>query len=337
MSWISRESHNKNNDSEKTYPFALWMSWLFLAVSILLLIYTYYRAEITFHGTQDAVYFKYYLISLAGILFWGVVLRLRDGARANIVTVVTSLVFGLFMIEGGLTFLGVGQSQSKVSMLPFFLTLSEELGIDYDQRTKLEVIDDLIAEGVDAVPIVRPFLLLEMDKKFLPLGGVSNKTSVGENENGYYMIYLSDRYGFNNPDSEWDSKEVGWLLTGDSFTEGASVNPGEDIAGQIRSISQESVINIGRSGNGPLIELAELIEYAVAIKPKRVLWNFYYNDLTTDLPRELKNPLLMQYMQDGFSQNLISRQKEIDHMLGKYILNSLKQKKRTRTITRTTL
>ena len=33
MSWISREGHNKNNDGEKTYPFARLMSWLFLVGS----------------------------------------------------------------------------------------------------------------------------------------------------------------------------------------------------------------------------------------------------------------------------------------------------------------
>jgi hypothetical protein len=79
MRWISREIHNKNNDGEKTYPFAQWMSWLFLVASLLLLIYTYYRSEITYNGTFDDRYFKYYVISLAGILFWGFVLRLGGG------------------------------------------------------------------------------------------------------------------------------------------------------------------------------------------------------------------------------------------------------------------
>jgi hypothetical protein len=96
MSWISRENHNKNNDGEKTYSFTRWMSWLFLVASILLLIYTYYKSEITLNGARDVIYFKYYLISLTGILFWGVMLLLREGARANIVTVVTSLVVGPF-------------------------------------------------------------------------------------------------------------------------------------------------------------------------------------------------------------------------------------------------
>ena len=150
MSWIKRESYNENSDGEKNYPFARWMSWLFLVASILLLIYTCYRAEISYQGNVGAIYFKYYLISLAGVLFWGIVLRLREGIRANIVTVVTTLVVGIYMVEGGLTMLGMGQSD------PHNAAAAAEQGIEYDERSKLEVIEDLIAEGVDAVPTVSP-------------------------------------------------------------------------------------------------------------------------------------------------------------------------------------
>jgi hypothetical protein len=88
----------KNSKFER---FSKWASWAGVFASILLLIYTYYHAEIIFHGSRGVVYFKYYLVSLVGILFWGVVLRLQKGIRANIVTVVTALIIGVYMIEGG--------------------------------------------------------------------------------------------------------------------------------------------------------------------------------------------------------------------------------------------
>ena len=270
MSWINREDHNESSGREKSYPVARWMSWMFLVASILLLIYTYYRAEINLQDNLGAKYFKYYLISLAGILFWGIVLRLREGARANIVTVVTALVVGLYMVEGGLTLLGMEQPHNRA-------TAAAELGVEYDERTRLEVVEDLIAEGVDAVPTVQPSSLIrqfgvskESIHALLPLGGVSNKTTVYDNESGKYLVYESDRHGFNNPDSEWDSREVDWLLTGDSFTYGASVQPGQEIAGQLRSITGNSTINLGISGNGPLLEYAELIEYGTTLKPAKV-------------------------------------------------------------------
>ncbi len=314
MSWINRDGSDGDRDGEKSYPLSKWMTWLFLVASILLLIYTYYRSEIIFQDALVHQYFKYYLISMAGILFWGVVLRLREEIRANIVTVVTSLVVGLYMIEGGLKLFDLGQTSNYIAIA------ATKMGVEFDKRERLEVIEELIAEGVDVVPAVRPRDVLNLDKELLPLGGVANRTTVGTNENGYYMIYPSDRYGFNNPDAEWDNEQVEWLLTGDSFTEGIAVHPGEDIAGQIRAVAHESVISLGRSGNGPLMELAEIIEYAEAVRPKKVLWVYFEeNDLRGDIIRDQKIPLLMQYMEDGFSQNLINRQKEIDSRLLEFI------------------
>ena len=283
---------NEQQVEEKNYSFARWMSWLFLLAAALLLIYTYYRAEITFQGNRGESYYKYYLITLAGIGFWGIVLRLREGIRANIVTVVTSTLLGLYLAEGLLTFSGFGQ-QSPRAQIAAQAEVAAEFGVEFDQRTKLEVIKDLIGEEVDAVPAIVPRQMLTMDEELMPLAGVSRKTTVSGNETGQRLIYQSDRYGFNNPDSEWDADEVVWLLTGDSYAEGLSVQPGEDIAGQLRTITQESSISLGRSCNGPLMELAELIECAEAIKPKRVLWTYYEeNDLLHDLKRDKKNHCL---------------------------------------------
>ena len=320
MSSINKESKDRENHK---YSLTIWVSWLFLVASLLLLPYTYYRAEMIHLGTRDIHYSKYYLISLVGVLFWGLVLRLREAIRANIVTLVISVIVALYLVEGWLAFWRPEQYiQGAKAVMP------ADLGIKFDQRTKLEVIEDLLEDGVDAVPAIRPTYAFEgrvmfvMNEKLLPLGGISKKITVGENENGRRMIYPSDRYGFNNPDSEWDAKKVEWLLTGDSFTEGVSVQPGEDIAGQLRVITKEPAISLGRGGNGPLLELAELEEYSVAIKPKSVLWLFYeLNDLHGDLRIERENPLLMQYMQDRFSQNLINRQDEIDGMLENFIID----------------
>ena len=67
-----------------------------------------------------------------------------------------------------------------------------------------------------------------------PLSGQSNSETILCNENGYYSIYQSDRYGFNNPNEEWDKKEIEYLLVGDSFTHGACVNRPNDIGSQLR-------------------------------------------------------------------------------------------------------
>ena len=64
---------------------------------------------------------------------------------------------------------------------------------------------------------VTPSDFLEDGYKIFPLSGISSSETISCNENGYYSIYQSDRYGFNNPDSEWDNKEIEYLLVGDSF------------------------------------------------------------------------------------------------------------------------
>ena len=70
--------------------------------------------------------------------------------------------------------------------------------------------------------------------------------------------------------------------------------------------------------NGPLRELGSLIEYGVNLKPKKILWFHYSNDLR-DLHRELEDSQLKKYMlEDGFKQNLIIKQKEIDQVLKKF-------------------
>ena len=166
MSWIKRKSHNENSVGEKNYPFVRLINLLFLMASILMLIFTYYRSEITFQGRITEDYFVYYLISLTGILFWGLVLRLREEIRANIVTLVTSILVGLYIVEGVLSYLGVGQIFSR-TVLSDRVIIAAELGIEFDQRTKLDVIEDLIAEGLDAVPAMRTRDVLSMEKLIL--------------------------------------------------------------------------------------------------------------------------------------------------------------------------
>lgn len=303
----------------KNYKFVTMMTWFFLMTSVLLLIYTYYRAEVVLQGARDAMYLKYYLIFLVGIFFFGGVLWLQKEIQAYIITLVISALVGLYLVEVGLTFFGLGQTDIR----NLRIQAAAETFVEFDQDTKLEVLENLASQGVNAVPEIFPRDLLDMYEEFLPLSGVSFKTTVGPNETGRRMIYQSDRYGFNNPDFEWDVERVEWLLIGDSFAEGMAVMQGQDIAGQLRDISQLSAINLGRAGNGPLIELATMTEYAGAVKPRKILWLFYEgNDLTRNLPIEKENPLLMRYMQDGFSQNLVNRQKEIDDKLSKYLLEA---------------
>ena len=67
---------------------------------------------------------------------------------------------------------------------------------------------------------VPPFLYYNEKNDLFPLSGVSNAETVVCNENGYYFTYKSDRYGFNNPDKEWESQNIKYFIVGDSFAVG---------------------------------------------------------------------------------------------------------------------
>ena len=190
---------NEVNNEKKGNSLSKSITWFFIAGCILILIYTYYLAEVNHLGLQSERYFKYYVISILGVLLWGVVLWLKEALRAKILIGAISLIIGLYIAEGALSFFDL----SRVTV-----ATATKLGIEFDQRTRLEVIKSFKAEGLDAVPIVIPPHLLEQGGIYqdgvvlFTLGGVSNKITVGSNEGGKYSIYRSDRYGFNNPDSE---------------------------------------------------------------------------------------------------------------------------------------
>ncbi len=292
----------------RRYKFAKGMLWLYLSIAIFVLLYTFYRSEITHGGNRYHLYVKYYMVAFAGILFCSLVLWLKDESRLNVVMVMTSVISSLYLME-------------------FFLYIAVASGSHYDTRSPYEVYLDYKNDGVDAVPSVRPNLFVSTNgvyvnksKSLFPLAGVSGKTTIYCNEGGEYLIYQSDKYGFHNPNWVWDKGQVSWVLVGDSFTQGACVKTGEEIAGKIRVQRKHSVINLGLGGNGPLMELAGLKEYAELMKPEVVLWLYYEgNDLTSNLQRDLSSPLLMNYLSDGYSQNLPNRQIEIDLKLKQYI------------------
>jgi len=193
----------------------------------------------------------------------------------------------------------------------------------YDTRTKMEVLDDLRDSGVEAYPNIVPGYLINSNGlttkkgRIYPLGTISNSTTILGNESGYYPIIETDEHGFNNPKGLYNKNKVDIILTGDSFAEGYTVHQNESIGAVLRQLDFNA-ISIGKGGNGSLIELATLKEYAEPLKPKIVLWVYFVNDLN-DLEVEMQSSILKKYLnEDDYSQNLISRQEEIDAVLINY-------------------
>ena len=95
MSWIDKRTITVT----KKPSFSQLASWVFLVVSALLLIYVYYRAEIIFQGNNSASYSYYYILFIVAILFWGIVLRIKESIRVNIVITTISIIACLYIIE----------------------------------------------------------------------------------------------------------------------------------------------------------------------------------------------------------------------------------------------
>ena len=210
--------------------------------------------------------------------------------------------------------------------------IAKQMDVSYDARTYMEVFDDLRDSGVDLIPTIRPIHFRKSDGlktnkgRIYPLGSISNSKILYGNEAGYYPIIEADEYGFNNPKGLYNKNKVDIILTGDSFTEGRSVHSDENISAVLRKL-HFNAISIGQGGNGPLTELAALKEYAEPLEPKIVLWLYAVNDLY-DLSYELQSSLLRKYLnEDNYSQNLITRQEEIDGVLKNYVQVEWKKQK----------
>ena len=198
-------------------------------------------------------------------------------------------------------------------------------GNSFDLRTKVELYEDLKKKNNKVSLVVSPKNFLDRNIKLdtLALSGISDSETISCNENGYYQIYKSDRYGFNNPDQEWLSDKVKYLLLGDSFVHGSCVNRPNDISSLLRAKTKKTSINLGYVGNGPLIQLATLKEY-LPQNVKNIIWFYYEENDLIDLSREIDNSILIKYLNNNnFSQNLKLKQDNIDKFLETNIKKNL--------------
>ena len=192
--------------------------------------------------------------------------------------------------------------------------LKKQTGLEYDKRSKIQVYKDLKKNFSDLTVTIVPanYAVNYPDIEIMPLSGISNSKTLHCNENGYYSVFDSDRYGFNNPDQEWDRLEIEFLLLGDSYTLGECVNRPNDFTSNLRILSGKSALNLGYSSNGPNIQLAALREYMKS-NVKKILWMYYEGNDLKDLENQKESTILKKYISNkNFSQNLKLKQDEID-------------------------
>ena len=139
---------------------------------------------------------------------------------------------------------------------------------------------------------------------------------------GKWLFFKTDRYGFNNKDSNWENYNT--VMIGDSFGIGECVNYEDSLSGNLeKSQKIDGIINLSQTGNGPLLEFAILKEYAEFDKIKNLIWFYFEGNDLLELRNELKNNQLIKYIDKSnhSKQNLENYRDDINN----HVLNFIKR------------
>ena len=305
-------------EEKKILFYSNLISYFFLFISFLFLIYVFFRSEIVNDGLKFNFYVKYYFLAFSLIVGSLSTFFLKRKLKLKVFTLFIWFFCFLYLFE--------------ISIILYKEHISEKIYQTKikDSRTKYQVYQDFKNNSVNTVTVIYPSLFIDKknnDDELFPLSGISKIKTIFCNESGYWSMYESDRYGFNNPDFVWDESTFDFVITGDSFAQGACVKSGYTIADQLRKKNKAKVLNLGMSGNGPLIEFAALKEYLNKKKVKRVLWLYYEGNDLLNLKNEISNKILKKYLKSDFSQNLMTKQSQIDQDLFNFFNSILEKQK----------
>jgi hypothetical protein len=279
-------------------------NYIFCFISILVLFFFLY--EYFFIKSADFKTIFYLLLSFLLSIFFVIVSFLKKDLKKNIFILYLSVFLSLYSVE---FFLNFYNKYDELSHIKNRYKLYEER-IDYYNYLKKKYSNSA------KVRFYVQNLSAEKNLKKYPLSGVKKTKTIHCNENGYYSTYDSDRYGFNNPDMEWNKTIHETVLIGDSFVHGACVFREFSIGGYFRQFLDlnESVINLGWSGSGPLQEYATLKEFYKNFNTKNVIWFFYENDFI-NLKDELENNILKKYLNTDFTQDYFKKIESFENKL----------------------
>jgi len=284
------------------------------------LLFIIYKSEIFFQGSMRSYYSIYYNVCFILLFLFITSFFIKKNYKIYLIIIFLSVSFSIYMFEIFLSYkLYVDHLNLTKNGDRIFFELTNK---KFDRREKHEIFNYLKKTNNNTALVLTHKLYNSKNSQIYPLGNISFAQTIHCNENGYYSVYNSDRFGFNNPDDEWSQKEIEYFVLGDSFVHGACVNRPHDISSHLRKISNKSVLNVGYSGNGPLIEFASLREY-LPKNTKKVIWFYFEND-PWDLKRELDTKFLLNYLTvNRYKQNLKEKQSEIDYLLKKELNNKI--------------
>lgn len=282
-------------------------------------------------------YLTYFILALLFALIIIFLLRLKFELKIKFLTAIISVGFTIFAFE---LFLTISHQKYNIETK---IENAKKFGIEFDSRSTLNVLETLNQNKKKVYPNFKPkFFLVEdfylkegfqtiNNDNIFPLSNISNISTILTNENGYYPIVKTDKYGFTNENNFYNNVDI--MIVGDSYAEGYSVKQEDSIHSNLNNAGYNA-ISLGKGGNGPIVELASLIEYGKPYKPPVVIWIFVHNDFR-NLHFELRSNLLTNYLiNPNYEQNLINKQNEIDDFLIKYIDSETKELKQNKIVSK---
>tara|TARA_B100001250_G_scaffold413644_1_gene448466 strand:- start:87 stop:1400 length:1314 start_codon:yes stop_codon:yes gene_type:complete len=269
-------------------------------LSIFLLIYKNTH-DISFSSSLENIAYRW-LLPLGLILIFAQSLFLSDDYKIIFLINFMAVIIALYSVE----FILLNRKQNHIHR-----TAKERSNIHFDSRSVEQVIYDMRLEGIEVYPFSNGKYFEVDNKNFLSLAGISNAQIIHCNETGEWILFKSDEFGFNNPSESFKNNEIQIVAIGDSFTSGYCLPDSSSFISLIRK-KYPKTINLGVTATGPLHQLAILKEYAIKLKPKVILWNFFEGNDLQELNIEISDNILKNYLKQGFDQNLIQKQLYID-------------------------
>lgn len=299
---------------------SLW--YLLILGMVFVIVFVLFRWELYEHG---CIFWGIYLCMPVLVIIMSLcILKLvSPGWRLKLMLLTGSIVFSTLLIEFYLEFFG---------NINIRVTKARASGIQFDQRSRRQMVNDMRAEGKRVYPTIHPRISLKRletngihsihnidNREVLPLGGISSVITVHNRESGQYVIYESDEHGFRNPAGTWKHDRFDLGVVGDSFAHGSGLPDGKDYTSLLRPYFP-SALNLAYDDNGPLLAFATVREYFTKLKPSYVVYFYYEGNDLRDLNKEKESPLLMRYLEEeSWSQGLSEKQGAINDVLIDFI------------------
>ena len=161
-------------------------------------------------------------------------------------------------------------------------------------------------------------------------GDVPNSKIILCNEDGEYVFFKSDKFGFRNNNKNYDNQNFKNgqmpILIGDSFGLGVCI---EDKI-YLKNIN-DKILNLSVSGSGPISQIALINEYLIKFKTNKIIWLYYEGNDFLDLEIEMKNSIFKKYLNSSDKWPTYNYFQNINNT-NKFLVNYIENLKKTKII-----